>query len=152
MTTSITEENAKVAKPQSPQSTALLQHLTKERLGRVRDFKIRQSEKASYDKKKKMLRKADVNREMIDRLARVAKERHSRSPKRGSDIVDLTNDSSQECDTSPSHQRKLISRTTLPSYILRFIKDTTKAEERQGLIAKAESVLDLLKRKVRRVF
>ena len=99
------------------------------------------------NKKSKTKKKANVNRDMIDRLALVAKERRSRSKVSDDNIVDLTNESSQE-EASPSVERKLISRTTLPSYVLRFIKDTSKAENRQRLIEKAESVLDVLKRKV----
>ena len=99
------------------------------------------------NKKSKTQKKANVNRDMIDRLALVAKERRSRSKVSDDNIVDLTNESSQE-EASPSVERKLISRTTLPSYVLRFIKDTSRAENRQRLIEKAESVLDVLKRKV----
>ena len=71
--------------------------------------------------KKVKLKKANVNRDMIDRLALVAKERRSRSKVSDDNIVDLTNESSQE-EASPSVERKLISRTTLPSYVLRFIR------------------------------
>ena len=105
--------------------------------------------KTMSNKNSKVLRKANVNRDMIDRLALVAKERRSRSKVSDHNIVDLTNESSQEEAASPPPvKRKLISRTTLPSYLLRFIKDTSKPENRQRLIEKAESVLDLLKRKV----
>jgi len=131
--------------PSSPE----LQRLAKERRARLHETKIR-----DFEKKKMMspeMGKAKVNRAMVERLSLVAKERLMRKKEfqQEEDVVDLTMNSSPESlsqDKIPlrSKKRKLIARTNLPPYLLRFIKDTTKAADRTRLIHSTEKVLEIL--------